>query len=121
MIVPFDESGNMKAYVGYSLDDDEINTAYEEGEYTFSMWNETTVWKPNKIFDDELEYIGYGRGRSSIKLYFKSRLSNKEYEMFMSDFNKLMIDGKFDNPLKGKFTFCKRGLNYGIKLIEKEV
>jgi hypothetical protein len=74
------------------------------------------VWKPNYEFEDKLHYLRYSRGRSSAKIHFKSEITDKEYEMFLTDFDDLMNNKGFDkNTVDGTFTFCKRGSNYGIK------
>ena len=70
----------------------------------------------NYEFEDTLIYSGYSRGTSSCTVQFKSINDNKEYAMFMKELDNCifnLIDGK----LKGRFTFVKRGENYGIKYL----
>lgn len=120
LVIPFDKNDNLLGYTWWTLNENEINEVYSLGiKKCGNNWDEC-YFKPNKEFYDELEYIGYSRGRSSIKIKFKSLINNKKYEMFITDFDNLLLDGKFANPLKGNFTFCKRGANFGIKMIEKE-
>ena len=73
-------------------------------------------WKDNYEFEDTLKYSGYSRGNSSCTVQFKSVNDGKEYTMFMVELNDC-IDKLVDGKLTGKFTFCKRGQNYGIKLL----
>ena len=76
------------------------------------------IWKPNFEFEDKFKYLNYSRGRSSAKIHFKSEITGKEYEMFLTDFDDLMNSQGFNkNVVEGTFTFCKRGANYGIKLV----
>jgi hypothetical protein len=65
---------------------------------------------------DTLEYETFGRGNSAAHLFFKSVITGKSYQMFLKDFEnivKLLVDGK----VSGKWTFCKRGQNYGVKYL----
>lgn len=73
-------------------------------------------WIENKVFEDTLTFIGYERGRSSAVMRFKGS-DGAEYNMFLTDTDDLIksediIGGK----VTAKWTFCKRGENYGIKL-----
>lgn len=77
-------------------------------------------WRGNYEFEDTLTYEGFGRGRSSVRLYFKGA-NGDEYEMFMKDFDEIMKSGKIKGgKISGKWTFVKRGRNYGIKMVEVE-
>ena len=79
---------------------------------------EEIVWKPNYEFEDKLKYLCYSRGRSSAKIHFQSEITNRKYEMFLTDFDDLMKGKGFNkNIIEGTFTFCKRGANYGIKCV----
>jgi hypothetical protein len=71
----------------------------------------------NFIFDDELKYTGFYRGQSSAGLEFKSTLTGKEYAVFLTDFTDYVNDMVF-GVVKGKFTFCKRGTKYGLRLLK---
>jgi len=95
--IPFDKNGNL-------LD-------YAESWLVAQMID-------NFQFEDTLQYDGYSRGRSSAKICFKSATTGKKYEMFLTDFDDLMNCRGFDkNTITGTWTFCKRGQNYGIKLV----
>jgi len=93
--IPFDSKGNQQTYP--------------------EAWR-GVEWKDNIPFQDELTYIGYGRGRSSATLHFK-RSTGEEVVFFMSAFDELvphMVNGK----LSGRFAFVKKGANYGCVLLE---
>lgn len=69
----------------------------------------------NYIFTDTLTYDHYARGRSAAYFKFK-RTDGREVVVFLTDFEefvKLMVNGK----ISGNFTFCKRGQNFGCKLV----
>lgn len=72
--------------------------------------------KDNWEWEDTLTYSGYSRGVSSCVIGFKSEALNQYVNMFMTDFN-YVVNKLEKGQLKGKFTFCKRGQNYGVKLL----
>lgn len=75
-------------------------------------------WRDNYVFEDTLIYKGYGRGRSSVTFYFDDSNGNT-YEMFISDFDDLFrkLGGFTGLTISGKWTFVKKGKNYGIKAV----
>lgn len=75
------------------------------------------VWKDNYEFSDILEYVEYGKGRSSTVFYFKSKTDGKSYSMFVSDFDSI-VNNMMNGVIEGKFTFVKKGQNYGLKMIK---
>lgn len=107
--VPFDHKGNQQHYpeVGWA------------GSYADGTGKTVPVaWAPNHIFEDTLTYKEYRRGRSAAYFVF-TRTGGQQVTMFLKDFEQClahMVNGK----ITGKFTFCKRGQNYGCKRIEDE-
>lgn len=81
-------------------------------------YHKDVIWKDNYEFLDELEYIEYSRGRSSTIFYFKSKKDSKSYSMFISDFNKV-VSKMTNGIIVGRFTFVKKGSNYGVQMIEE--
>lgn len=82
-----------------------------------SDWaNKNTDLVDNFIFEDTLHYVDYSTGRSSVLFKFRSDKGDS-YGMFLSEFNKLLQDKKEVWNLEGKWTFVKRGANYGIQYI----
>ena len=70
----------------------------------------------NKVFEDTLTFEGYARGRSSSVFLFVDS-NGATYQMFMTDIDNLLKSKDLINrQVKGTWTFCKRGQNYGIKL-----
>jgi len=86
---------------------------YPSGDYP--QYPETRIeWVDNHEFDDTLTLKGYGRGRSSVTFEME-RTNGKTVSVFVSDFTAMareMIRGK----ISGRFTFQKKGQNYGCKL-----
>lgn len=74
----------------------------------------------NFFFKDILKFDGFSRGRSSAKACFISSETRNEYEMFLTDLELLIRDGKFSvgGIVDGEFSFTKRGQNYGVVFVE---
>lgn len=92
--IPFDKNGNQMDYPGYGLD--------------------KTV--PNFEFEDTLTYQSCGRGRSSVGFTF-ARSDGSTVNVFLMDMSKWiphLVGGK----ITGKFTFVKRGQNFGCTQVE---
>lgn len=76
------------------------------------------VWKENYEFEDTLELTGMSRGRSAANFNLKSISDKRNYNLFMTDTVDLIQNGVINKgKITGKWTFCKRGANYGIKLL----
>jgi len=99
--IPFDLEGNLLHY------------AYPK---TYAYMQDKYAWKPNFEFEDTLEYVGYARGRSAAYLKFRSKRNQKNYCMFMTDFDGCAHSLIF-GELEGRFTFIKRGQNYGLQFL----
>lgn len=145
LMIPFAYPNyNMLDYYDYKYTDNENNRRiYWNTKNNYREWfpyrNENTMlffekiesgeiievdevkWVENYEFEDTLIYSHYSKGRSSTKIHFISKTTDKPYEMFLTDFDDLLkYSGFMGNEVKNVFTFCKRGANYGIKLAVKE-
>lgn len=99
----------------YNRDIDEFNKNVDDGRY---IYVDAIVWKENYEFDDTLELTGMSRGRSAANFNLKSVTNGRNYNLFMTDTVDLIQNGVINKgKITGKWTFCKRGANYGIKLI----
>lgn len=77
------------------------------------------VWKENYEFEDTLELTGMSRGRSAANFNLKSTTDGKDYNLFMTDTVDLIRNSTINKgKIAGKWTFCKRGKNYGIKIVQ---
>lgn len=93
--IPFDDKGNQLDYPGWGLSN----------------------WKPNFEFEDTLKLEGFGRGRSSVTFRMR-RTDGTTVSVFVSDFYDMALAGAFKaGTITGRFTFVKKGANYGCKLI----
>ena len=103
--IPFDKSGNQQDYP----------SSWYVGEYP----NHKAVG-PNFVdnfeFTDTLTYRTYGKGRSSIG-FEMVRSDGTTVNMFVSDFH-IVISHMVNGKVTGRFTFIKKGMNYGCKLLE---
>ena len=74
-------------------------------------------WVDNIEFDDTLRYKGFSRGRSAAYFHFTRQSTGKEVTVFMKDFTD-MIPFMVRGTVTAKFTFCKRGQNYGCRMVK---
>jgi hypothetical protein len=74
-----------------------------------------TEWRDNYEFEAHLKVVGWGRGRSSITFTLVDT-NGVKYSTFASTFYE-MIPHMSCGEIRGTFTFCKKGQNYGLKLI----
>ena len=98
--IPFDKDGNQLHYPENTWCDGKL---------------ESPVWRNNEIFEDVLEFETYSRGRSAAYFNFK-RANGCGVTVFMTDMCD-MIPRMIEGHIVGKFTFTKRGQNYGCKLV----
>jgi len=76
-------------------------------------------YEPNCIFSDTFEFVRCYPTKGSAHFLFRSLNTGRKYSMFLSDFEDVMkgkrlIDG---HKLQGEFTFCKRGISQGVRMI----
>lgn len=119
LFVPFDRCGNMLGYSYYGISSEGEKICTETGKFEIFNRNGALneVFVPNFEFEDTLIFEGFSRGRSSVKAHFKSQFTGKKYEMFISDLADIIKANHFITKLSGRFTFVKKGQNYGIKLL----
>lgn len=97
--IPFDAAGNQVHYPDW-----------------WSMEREPGEWRENFVFSDTLTYAGYQRGRPAA--YFKfTRESGASVTMFLTDFEDI-VPNMAHGKVTGRWTFCKRGQNYGVRMAE---
>jgi hypothetical protein len=78
------------------------------------------VWKENFEFEDTMWLSGMSRGRSAANFNLVSQTDGKNYNLFMTDIVDMIQNAAINKgKIKGKWTFVKRGQNYGIKLVEE--
>jgi hypothetical protein len=88
-----------------------IGTTYEGNKSYLGYPEYSHEMVDNHIIEDTLTYLGYMKGRSSVKFLFSGKEGTR-YDLVR----------KFNvSEIKGKWVIVKRGSNYGIsKIIENE-
>lgn len=96
------------------------------------MWNlpgqnwqqrQDPIYKDNYEFDATLRIEGFHRGRSAANFTMVDNYRKNKYNMFMSDLVEALKGvgaepGENGAILTGRWTFCKKGSNFGIKLVK---
>jgi hypothetical protein len=98
--IPFDKKGNMVRY----LHDPYI-----------------TEWRDPEPFSDGISFQRFVRGRSAAYAVFESARQGPAttYSVFLKDLSE-MIPHMRESFLEGTFIHCKKGQNFGVKLLEVE-
>lgn len=111
--VPFSGiSGDQQHYPSNEWD---LN-AREEGKWKTVPYVEVQ----NYEFDDCLTLVDFARGRSAAYFHWEGS-DGRRYTMFMTDFVDLVKSSVIiKGSVKGRWTFCKRGANFGVKLVKDE-
>ena len=105
----------MMKYVGSSLwQPADIDKVYSGETYIDKYGYE---WRPVKDTELILSYVGFDRGRSSVTFWWKDPAGN-QYPMFLKDVDDLLKKSCGASCIHGIFTFVKRGMGYGIKLVK---
>ena len=78
-------------------------------------------WRENWEFEDTLEMCGYSRGRAAAYFHLQSKTTGIQYCMFMTDLTDVIKNCVIDKGIvTGIWTYVKRGMNYGIKLVKSD-
>lgn len=102
----------------YNNKDKEIQEMMKNGRY---IEVDSIIWKENYEFEDTLYLNGMSRGRSAANFDLLSQTNSKSYNLFMTDIVDMVQNGNINKGIiKGRWTFVKRGSNYGIKLLESQ-
>lgn len=100
----------------YSHADYAGETKFEWNEEKQKSVRTDPVFIENLPWDDELTWDGYYRGRSAAGMTFKNA-QGQQFTVFLTDFS-AMVPVMEKGIVKGRFIYCKRGRNYGIKFYE---
>lgn len=122
LLVPFDRGGNLLDYSYWDLSTEEKEICKRDGKFEIFWGRDNTlaeVFVPNFEFEDTLIFTHFSRGRSSVKAHFESQYTGKKYEMFIRDLEDVIKANHFVTKLCGRFTFVKRGQNYGVLLLKE--
>lgn len=115
--IPFDKDGNQQDYPQSWYVATGERAKYRGSEETYAVTrSEGPNWKDNYEFEDVLTPVSVGRGRSSVTFTMKRR-DGTTVSVFVSDYFE-MSQHMQQGVVAGRFTFCKKGQNYGCKLIK---
>ena len=143
LLIPFDKDGNLVDYVGTKLSPEQKGRCESEGFielYVKDIWpgiaqrsperkdEVACVFRPNNVFEDTLVMTGYVRGTSAVRIVFVLETTGKTADMFLADFAQAVLSSRVDYTDKfqqgiritGRFTYVKRGQEYGIRKIEEK-
>ena len=86
--------------------------------YHYGSGKSACFTEKNSVFPDELEYYNYfGASGGNSYMEFISLKTGRKYHMFMSDFDDVLLEKRFqDNKIVGLFFFCRKGSRQGIRL-----
>ena len=98
-LAPYDKDGNLMHYASLA------GTYYAAHE-----------WREQEEFTATLMYEGFTRGRSAANMTFTDEYGHK-YTMFLAEFDKL-VNHMRCGCVSGTWITCKRGQNYGIRLVK---
>jgi hypothetical protein len=93
---------------------------YDGNQLHYPSYTEVN-WVDNFEFVDTLILQGYQRGCSAAFFALESETTGKKYTMFLSDMLDVIKCSSIDHgKVNGTWTFCKKGQNYGVRLIAKD-
>ena len=100
--IPFDKDGNLVGYVN----------PRHHAELARYLWVE------NHVFESTLRILGTSRGRSAVRFDVED-MDGGRHGMFLTDFERVCKELVIDKGMveRAKWTFCKRGRNYGVCLV----
>ena len=89
-----------------------------DGNHMDSRFGAKATWVPNFEFEAIMTFQYVTRGRSSVQFVFLDA-EGKRYYMFAKDMSNLILATTLVNGVvSGRWTFCKRGSNYGVQFVE---
>lgn len=68
-----------------------------------------------KPFEADMRVVGMETGRSAKRIILQDSKTGKTYPLFVADIVKLLQD----SVLSGTWEACKRGQNYGVRMVKK--
>lgn len=119
-VLPIDLCGSQLREVRY---DDIVDGKTDDGHdihnmcpnLKYSTDRNRYYFKPFNHVEMTLRYNGYARYGHSISFVFLDS-DNHEFYMSLTDMDAILNNGLSVKELSGRFTACKRGERYGIKL-----
>lgn len=109
--IPFDKDGDLLEWVDQGQWD--MADPVRREEMSNRKYNPIFA-KENYSFDAKLKFRTFSWGRSAGRAIFTDE-NGKEYSMFVGEFGGLVAAGRMNGEyIEGKWTFAKKGQNYGL-------
>lgn len=84
-------------------------------------WQTGSEWRPNEPFEAALRIVGTERGRSAAHFIAEHTETGVRYTVFMTDLLHIVQNGVIERGvISGTWVGCKRGQNYGIRLVTED-
>lgn len=129
--VPFDGHGNQLHYQNdIGKPPEHLALAWKEEDHDLRAtlirerddWYEKArqrTWRDNYIFTATMTVVSMSRGRSAAYFHLIDE-RGKQYTMFMTDMVDMVKRARMitQGVVTGRWTFQKRGNNYGVKLVD---
>lgn len=129
--VPFDGHGNQLHYerdIGHlpehlteiwKVDDPYLREALDDERDEWYEKARQRTWRDNYIFTATMTVVSMSRGRSAAYFHLIDE-RGKQYTMFMTDMVDMVKRARMitQGVVTGRWTFQKRGNNYGVKLVD---
>lgn len=126
-----DYVGNIPFGIGHHYISIDKRTSFREQQSWEHSWQDGFELKPNKKFFANLQFDSMSRGRSAANfeaiLHEVDGLENEDCEylngchvnIFMTDMLDIIKNATISNGTTNTYmwTFCKRGSNYGIRMV----
>lgn len=108
--VPFREDGSLIEYSRLGVAELRDDKLRQQDEQRWGM-----KYQKNFVFDATLKFTRFSWGRSAGRAVMVAE-DGATFPMFISEFERLLLDGalKTDVTMTRKWTFGKRGANYGL-------
>jgi len=116
---PFDDEGNQLHYPEFKwVQDPDFKPP--EGQIWWPRGRSVVQgMRDNFEFDDVLVYQDFRRGRSAAYFEFKRKSTDTDVTVFLKELHD-MIPFMVRGEVTGRFTFIKRGENYGCTILTQE-
>jgi hypothetical protein len=118
-MVPFDGDGNLMEWADPRLGRGQPDRRWRDGAN-----HPCGEWRESKPFEAVVTFEGWVRGRSaahaSVKVKPLGGANPFQAQVFLTDFAEILITGAVEEGQvvgTGPWEFCKRGQNFGLRLV----
>ena len=129
--VPFDGHGNQLHYPGdigslpdhlvdvWKIEDSWLKEQLMRERDDWIRKAREATWQDNRVFFATMTVMSMSRGRSAAYFHLRDG-AGKTYTMFMTDMVDMVKRARLieKGTVNGRWTFQKRGKNFGVKLVD---